>query len=279
MNTAKQSQRSTATNYAEDLATCVPVRPELKDGPFLHELNFPLAKKTLTKTHCGGFCTQCPPHSYVHTVDSFQTACLSGHMNDDGRVRDVKYHSNVPSSAVHLIRSPFDNLVARMHLATKKRRQDIGWDSVGNSVEGIDAWCKLVDGLHPHEEKSSALIPKDIKHAWKDLPCHSEWFRWVQWHNRALEVTDRFDAQRPGGFPVLRLYYEDYSTNFNKTVEALFDFLDLEVLRRPVEFIPGKTYLSYFSVKSQQRAAQFVRSMATPDCWAMVKHYFDGMLG
>jgi hypothetical protein len=260
----------------------LPVRPELRDGPFLHELNYPLAKKTLTKTHCGGFCTQCPPHSYVHTLDSFQTACLSGHMNEEGRVRDVTYHSNVPSSAVHLIRNPFDNLVARMHLAIKKRRQDIGWDNANfdafdNSPEGIEAWCKLVDGLNPDQEKSSTLIPRDVKRAWKDLPCHSEWFRWVQWHNRALEVTNRFHAQRPGGFPVLRLYYEDYSTNYNATVEALFDFLDLEVRGRPVAFIPGKTYLSYFSLRHQEKAAQFVKSIATPECWDMVKHYFDGM--
>lgn len=74
------------------------------------------------------------------------------------------------------------------------------------------------------------------------------------------------------------LYYEDYSTNYSATVEALFDFLELEMEDDPIEFIPGKTYIGYFSAENQRRAARFVKFMATPECWELVKHYFEGMV-
>lgn len=50
------SNTTAATNYAYDFDTCVPVRPDLVDGPCVRspEMDYP-PTFILTKTHCGGY--------------------------------------------------------------------------------------------------------------------------------------------------------------------------------------------------------------------------------
>jgi hypothetical protein len=120
----------------------------------------------------------------VRDLDEFENDCLSGQRKEAGHVVTTRYHSSVPAKAIHLIRNPFDNIVARMHLAVKKRRQDLSWDNgmldaFENSEAGIHAWCKFVDGLFPAQEVTSSKIASDVYDVWKGVPCRSEWYRWV----------------------------------------------------------------------------------------------------
>jgi hypothetical protein len=53
-------------------------------------------------------------------------------------------------------------------------------------------------------------------HKYQSVPCHAEWFRYIQWHNMAYATTKELLH-----LPVHYLYYDDYTKDFNKTVQAL----------------------------------------------------------
>lgn len=183
------SNASTATNYAQGYQTLVPVRPELaENGPFVHnpkKHNFP-THFIVTKSHCAGYCVDCSPRYYVHTVESFLEGCLSGQKNDGNgsAVVKTKYDESVPRRAIHLIRSPFDNIVARMHLAVRTQimpqGSDLPAEIFSNTRKGLAAWCELMDFNFPEKELETDLISPEVKELWKDLPCHSDWYRYVQ---------------------------------------------------------------------------------------------------
>lgn len=156
----------------------MPVRPELADnGPFLRNSNLQLSSFTLTKTHCAGYCVDCKPHDYVHTVESFQRGCLSGFKSVNGKHIKTSYEATVPSRAVHLIRNPFDNIVARVHWALRLNK---------TTDPDFDLWCHEMDSMFPLKESETSLISSEVKEMWKELPCHSDWYRWTQWHNLTL---------------------------------------------------------------------------------------------
>jgi len=90
---------------------------------------------------------------------------------------------------------------------------------------------------------------------------------------RRLLLTDQND-QDP--FPVHYLFYEEYTRNYNKTVDDLFAFLHVEKAVDPLAFIPGKTYGNLYSEKAKRAAARLVQALATPECWELLKRYFEG---
>lgn len=275
-NTEKISNKSTASNYAGGWDALIPVRPELTNGPFLHDANLEIPSNVLTKTHCTGYCFDCAPAAYVKTVDSFEKGCATGQKDIDGSKTQVSYSSTVPEKIVHLIRNPFDNLVGRIHLGIKKRRQEGQSEEelaqFQNSKEGVQAWCNHFDPKFVQKELNSPLLDQTLFRRFQSLPCRAEWFRYVQWHNLATELTKR------RRLPTHVFYYEDYTADYNGTVQQLFDFLDLPIVQEPLYFIPGKTYTHFYDTEDARAAAHFVRELATPDAWMLLRHYFIDLL-
>jgi len=105
----------------------------------------------LTKTHCGGEyerqgfslyaffnrcssaaspatatgrCEKCGPDQFVETPHSFEKSCRQGRrvILENGqqiRLSPTAYDADLVHKAVHLIRSPFDNVVSRFHLEVR----------------------------------------------------------------------------------------------------------------------------------------------------------------
>jgi hypothetical protein len=301
-NTEKTTNATTASNYAADFVERVPVHTfDMADGgqgPFLHRPAMKLPPThILTKTHCGGYCDDCPPKSYVfdkHGVDRFYQACRTGHVsNTRGKLIVIPYPTwELIEKAIHLIRDPFDNIVARWHLAMKNRMPENGlskrknvvvpeeWLSMANprSPEGFRAWCRFVDRrdevrlVKSSSRTKKPWIDTSIRQQMKGVPCAAEWFRYTQWHNLAAAmVTEQ-------NIPTHLLYYESYSTQYNQTVQGILDFLQLPWVRSPVPFVPGKTYHDYYTPSEALAAMQLVKSLATSETWELVRHYFDWAL-
>lgn len=75
------------------------------------------------------------------------------------------------------------------------------------------------------------------------------------------------------------LYYEDYSRDMNQTVTKLADFLEYQPLAHgPLPFSLGKTYGHLYSDAFKHKVAHLVRKIASPECWKLLQHYFDGMM-
>jgi hypothetical protein len=105
--------------------------------------------------------------------------------------------------------------------------------------------------------------------AMKGVPCMSEFYRYIQWHNLAFSVTS--DLQ----IPFMLLHYEDYSTRFEDVTNELTDFLGLEQVGKAPEFINDKTYLDYYTEQDKRNIARFIREYATKPTWQNVQHYLS----
>ena len=92
----------------------------------------------------------------IPSTDDFLNGCLTGERLVNQTRTRFTYNASLVSRAVHLFRDPFDNLVARMHLAVDRRRKQLGWseDSLANFTNnrnGLLAWCNFVDTNHRSE--------------------------------------------------------------------------------------------------------------------------------
>lgn len=94
-----------------------------------------------------------------------------------------------------------------------------------------------------------------------------------KWHNLAITV------QKELNLSTLLVYYEDYESKFNETVQKIFDFLDLSMLvdQLPL-FFKGKHYLNYFTNEEKKVAMTIIEEVADDYTWQLVKHYAPSSL-
>lgn len=278
---------NTASNYygVENLGTSgisTPVFEDSPKGPFWTDPSNPTYSKpkrgyVLTKTHCGGRCDRCGPSDYIENHELFLKQCLEAEYVDsdgNGGTKKTKgiYDKDLIERAVHLIRDPFDNIVSRFHLAHNhfgKRNETDKVEKYPKSSYGFRKFCSDLGETYQHEEKKSRLY-SDVYQVVKDIPCHADFFKFVQWHNLAFTTT--WDL----GVPTLVLHYENYTSNFNQTKEMLLDFLKQDDNHYdPPEFITGKTYREYFTKKEVDAVSQMFSKLALDKTWNYTKHYFD----
>jgi len=85
--------------------------------------------------------------------------------------------------------------------------------------------------------------------------------------------------QKQLGMPAFMLYYENYTANFDPTVQQLYRFLGHPTVGDPVPFESGKSYMeTYFDPKHARDAAYLIRALATDETWSYLRHYFKGIL-
>jgi Sulfotransferase domain len=270
---------TTATNYGKEQSSykpSIPVHPDWVDGPFLR---YPTRRKPskyiLTKTHCGGYCDSCRPAEMDY--ESFEAACRTGRRIAENAtsVRSM-YPPDVPKRAVHLVRNPFDNVVARYHHRRKSwaRLHDDLLEVFNETRDGFRAYCADKDRRDLKENLSYFRELDDVQlfRAASQLPCHAEFMRYTFWHNRATEVTEG------KGIPVLTLYYDDYSLDWENNVKRLFEFLFLSPAEgaEPLAFIPGKEYTDFYHRNEIGMAKILVSRLATNATWGLLSRYFSG---
>jgi hypothetical protein len=280
--TREATNTTTATNYAleGDIKDepSVPVRRGEHQGPFLQLIRDRTttvpSKYILTKTHCNAFCSDCKPRNYIETPRSFEVSCRSGKravLNEFGDLTNkrVTYDQSVVAKAVHVFRNPLDNVVARFHLdynTAKSSKKASDWtEKHPNNRTGFATWCKEMD--------ESSLLPtmrwidEGLMNLLRKVPCHQEFFRYVQWHNLAFDVT------RGRGIPVHIIHYQNYSENFEGTLTDLLEFLELPRTGRVEPFHAGKEYSSYYTKKQRGAIKRVIQEFASVDTWDNVKDF------
>lgn len=178
--------------------------------------------------------------------------------------------------AIHLIRNPFDNLVARLHMERKN------WEAGGatrnkdklanftSDKSGLKAWCRYMDEKTMQQELESRFIDDDLLEMQRKVPCHAEFYRYIQWHNQAIQVT-----KNKLQVPVYYLYYENYTENFGETVSQVLDFLQLKELHPPPNFIAGREYHEYFEPEERRLVAKLVKALSSIETWNYIRHYVE----
>ena len=277
------STKAFATNYCDEVTDrsdkeSLSIYPRRPEGPFWAGKSGKIAtprdlpdKYVITKTHCGSRCLNCGPDEYIETPQYFLQRCASGYARVPPKRRrmEVQYPPERVAKAIHLIRNPFHNIIARYHLARKnqayKNRTD--WlDRYSNDKDGFQQYCRDFDETFKKQDEAYFGIDKVPQ-----APCHGEFYKWTQWHNLVHEGLGLIQDHR---VPVLTVYYEDYSTKFNATVARILNFLELDHLGFLKDFSPRSDYEVYFTDEQENQVRELVKSVASEKTWSLVKHYF-----
>jgi hypothetical protein len=271
-NIQHMSNKTQATNHGMEANESFPLLPNLPNGPFILDRQKEIGRYTLVKTHCSGYCDACNQTQSRKKLRAFQMGCVSTKRNENGIFVVHKYNESVAKKAIHVFRNPFDNMVARMHLGVKDRRMAGLPSSLLNAFNdteaGILSWCRFMDAEFAKGADASKFTEETLR-LMPNVPCHSDLFRYIQWHNHAIELTNKLKL------PSMLLHYEDYATQYNKTISGLLKFLDIKPVNEPLDFVLGKTYQHLYGEAHARSLGLLARSMATPACWEEVKRYFE----
>jgi len=281
------SNTRTATNYGEENllnGKSVPIFPDHPEGPFYvdpsssrvrNQLSNP-PHYVLTKTHCAGYRTNSPPELYVERITSFARKCASTKYIADsksGVVLTGRYQArDMVDKAIHLYRNPFDNIVSRFHLELKRQStHDPLTAGLTKSRKGFRKFCKRMDERWIEHERTSIVYTDELLSVMQNIPCHSDFVRYVEWHNQAHVTTSDLQLE------TLLLHYETYAApTYEATTQTLLDFLELTRKSNNVHvFVEGKEYSREYFTKDERAAVKNVlQELALQVTWDNLKHYF-----
>ena len=207
-------------------------------GPYrLSSLDLP-ETYLLTRTHCAGHY----PFRLRVDEDVFRRACKRtavverlGYKSKQGSYQDY------PEKAIHLWRDPVENILSRWNHA--KRHMPV--------LKPSFRWyCRIMDRL-----------------VWplrgSDVPCKSEFYRYIQWHRNAMSLEDILN--------VLHVNYEDYEND--DTMDNLLDFLELPRHQDGIPFTPSGSGKALFTSRQREVAWQYLQELATPEVWSKLERY------
>ena len=286
-NYAKETKQAKIRNYTGAVPTiqggdcigCSLPMPHDSDSPFPKDY-------VLVKTHCAGYQGQDWNESGIVTSKvNFLRGCVTPYhivpSNDtSGRIKQVgscPYEPSLVKRVVHIMRNPLDNVVSRFHLyqrnlfdARKIGLSDLNVtadEALPRSADGFRKYCNFMN--------DEAMRSKDavlFREFYSLVPCLSEFFLYIQWHNNAFHATS-------GGVPTHFLYYEDFSgPNFNKTSDAILDFLYLKRSPRGIDipFLSGKTYYEeYYTGDEKHAVARFIDRFASKETKNKLRLQYD----
>lgn len=132
--------------------------------------------------------------------------------------------------------------------------------------EGFRAFCKDLD---QHLDDAFYEKYSGVFQAVKNIPCHADFFRYIQWHNLAFITA--WDMS----LPTMLIHYENYTNNFNQTKDTLLKFLEQDAVHEPPHFESGKVYRDYFTAEEITAVSRMFLSLALEKTWYHTKHYLD----
>ena len=244
-------------------------------NPTSRTLSRPSKGFILTKTHCGSRCNNCSISKYVENHALFLQHCLEGRYNikdNNGQLKVVlgSYNKALVKRAVHLIRDPFDNVVSRFHLHYKNLVKNNETDDITaypRTREGFRRFCSDM-GKRYYSEELQSKIYMNVFDTVKDVPCHADFYRYIQWHNLAFTTT--WDLN----IPSMIVHYENYTDNFDKTKDTLLAFLGQDGVYDAPKFVTGKTYRDYYTADEVNAVSVMFSKLALEKTWLNTKHYF-----
>ena len=228
--------------------------------------------------HLFQFCSYCTdPESFVETTRTFLRSCLKGRRGyfpegtNEITTVGVRYNPDLVKKVIHVFRNPLDNTVARFHLDRKiMARKNADWlKDYPNNKEGFRRWCIHLNAISADVLSSLRWIDSSLEEAMKNVPCITEFYRYVQWHNLAFAATSDLEV------PNFVLHYEDYSSRFEEVTSELITFLELEKVGEAPEFIDNKKYDEYYTPQEKRAISVFIKEFASKPTWRQLKHYLD----
>jgi hypothetical protein len=279
------SGTTTGTNYGleGDIkdSDSVPIYPNHHEGPYYEVVNdmplTPPPNYILTKTHCGGYCVKCGPKFFIETPETFLRGCANakqGYFDTAKNIwttKDVYYDARtVVKKAIHILRSPYDNIVSRFH-DTYSNRDEEWRKKYPRDREGFQKWCKDTDEMYDKLDFLGQRYVEAYKPVLSNVFCRAELYKYTQWHNLAFGMSHDLNI------PTLIVHYNDYALNFDETVDDIVAFLELPRVAHGYSF-ELKTYDDYFTPEQAQGIAKAAKELSTVEMWYHVQKYYNPYL-
>lgn len=295
------TRTATAMNYGQavmsdtgriilNTADSIPVYTDHINGPFAFSqtLRLPPSGYVLTRTYCAGHCNQCLPDYYVKPPAQHWLECHSGvrfstkFRGDDGRGNTITYYDKqLPNRYIHLIRSPLTHVAARFEHefdVWTLQQQFTKIAMYPNGMVGFRKWCKeyddeLYDGHNFELEKSYYLTDPELQRLAKLIPCHSDFYRVVNWHNNAFKNQD---SEEMAGKPIKLIYYEDIVANPDIVVDDLLRYLELPKLKMHYSELYEIAHNEpYYDENDMRNIKEYVKRLSDDQTWANLSPYFN----
>lgn len=300
----KSSGFGTATNYGNifmnsaneeyvmDTYVSVPIYYDRPNGPFFYSDRAIPSPWMLTKTHCGGHCTDCAVEDFVISTDDFYMQCAQGRAfypaNGDisgGQTRRTQYSPRLAKRAVHLVRNPFDNIASRFHREYRRHTTKGNFEFTKTfpyNQDGFHAWCQyLSDQVDPKQialkhTSSGNLKDKDyfFATAQEEVPCFTEFYKYIQWHNHAARILTNYNGD-VGNLPHLVLHYEDYLHNFDGAVDAVLKFSKLPRVSNTKRLFFER--YDYFTQEQMENIKDFMRALVNEEASSVLEPYLGAI--
>mmetsp|Transcript_14985 Transcript_14985/g.18810 ORF Transcript_14985/g.18810 Transcript_14985/m.18810 type:complete len:653 (+) Transcript_14985:77-2035(+) len=226
----------------------------------------------VTRSHCGGVClSECTPNQYVLAPDGFLDQCVEhasfrGELDLRLDVDDLRR-----GRVVHMVRDPFSTAAAGYIYEWNVHRKANNEEWLlhhSKDSEGFIKWCTEMD----MRNKESEGVTFDVKTntLLEGVPCHTEIFKWVQWHNNAFIIEEQLSLK------VLVVHQEDYSSN-SGVVDNILQFLGRnQVGEAPV--FGTENVIGFYSTEEQEKIVKFIKQIASEKTWNESKNYFKDVI-
>jgi len=165
----------------------------------------------LTKTHCGSRCQDCSPEACVESFKDYMQQYIRAPSSQEYQ----RYEPTLVKKIVHLTKDPVDNIVSCYQCENKLTDENVVLNS-----EGFQTFCQNYD-KHFTVEDERAFGPKLLELS-KNVPCHGDFYRYVQRHNLAFETANVLRIE-----PFL-VHLEDFEENHSEeTISGVLKYLEL----------------------------------------------------
>jgi len=262
---------ATASNYGNEMMNThedIPNFAYTDSGPFRTNKNpFPKGY-ILTKTHCK-HCMNCHPsaNDLEIKLDEFIQGCSrTGVINDSGNTVLGYYDTSVVKKVVHVIRNPFDNIVANFHYQYKRDVRRKGHSTYSYNREGFRNWCDWHD--EAYTEQDFYVYGREAAEVAKTIPCHGVLYQYIQWHDNAFRTPVKLNI------PSHMMYYEDFHFERKMVLNELLVFLELKRKKNAPPFYYSP-YPDHYTENELRAAETFVMMVGSPETIKALQRYFQ----
>lgn len=292
---------STAMNYGQAVMSpvgnivhapfsSIPLFADEEEGPYaFSEIHpFPKNAHVLTRSYCAGHCLACWPKDYIKaSVRQWTFECGVGRKYDKetGNSKQVYYNTTTEvAKYVHLIRNPFTNIPARFeqeHHRWRQTGQNHMMDKYPTNRIGFKRWCHDYDDnveegrRRKIEESHYYLKDKKIRDLAMSVPCHTDFFRFIQWHNFAFEAAQGEFK----GKPMNLLYHEDLERDEAGAIKRLLEYLSLKPkIGARQEKLPAQHFNgNYITGEDYNSVKQYFKMLASDITMRHMNRYFPNV--
>jgi hypothetical protein len=176
---------------------------------------------TAPTTSSSVVCTECIATS--HNALTFERACATGNRIYEQHYRSVQYDTRLASQFIQIIQNPFTTFVNRLRITFQQKLRMVQYPhSHGHhsdyfaqyipyatntqddnskqrhhqkhpstdlkSSVSILEYCHYLDTTHALLT-NAAMMTTDLLENYTHVPCHSEFYKYIQWYNDAVTLT------------------------------------------------------------------------------------------